>query len=77
MTESNLLSELNSLSPQELEVIQKKYPIMLRTNPLEALRLFKEQLKPIVPTPTTQSPFTQLAREGKLPAKVTGGVTKK
>jgi len=70
-TENRHPNDLSSLSPEELNALKKRFPILFRTDPLQALKLFRDQ--PPTTQPLVESPFVLSARKGKLPPKVTSG----
>ena len=62
---------LNSLAPEELNALRERFPILSRTDPVQALELFRNQQT--ATPPSVRSPFVQSARKGRLPPKVTSG----
>jgi|GEM_PF-4478856 len=70
MREKNADNISGSLSPGELEILKKKFPILSRIDPAMALELFRGQQPP---SSSVKSPFTRSAQTGKLPPKDTTG----
>ena len=63
---------LEVLSVKELALLKERFPLLFRTDPTEALKLFREQQTTFIPPPT-ESPFVRAAKKGQLPPKVTSG----
>ena len=62
---------LSGLTPEELNALQKNFSILLRIDPLQALKLFRDQQR--ATKPSVESPFVQSAKKCRLPPKVTSG----